>query len=485
MNKKFYITTAIAYTNAPPHLGHLYEFTCTDSIARWHRLLGEDVFFLTGTDEHGQKVENAALKLGKKTKLFVDSMVKEFQKLCKTYNISNDYFIRTTDPKHIEFCKKIFMKVYDKGEIYKGKYAGYYCTACEAFYTDKDLVKGICPVHKRKVDWVEEESYFFKMSKYQDKILKFLEENKGFIVPEFRRKEIINRVKQGLKDLSVSRTSFKWGIPLPIDEKHVIYVWFDALLNYLSALQGKEKYWPADLHVIGKDILWFHSVIWPAILMAADFKLPKRVYVHGFVNVKGEKLSKTAGLVVDPFILAEKYPVDAIRYFLLREIPSGQDGDFSEESLKNRLNNELANDLGNLVNRIAVMIDKYFDGAVKGKVDKGLIEKAKIFDAVNKEMQEGQLHRALELIWGFVKDCNFYVNEKEPWKEKDKEKLASVLVTIVEALRRACIYLDAFIPSTVEKIRKQFGFKKEKFADLDKTIKSAKIGKAEILFTKV
>ncbi len=503
MSKKFYITTAIDYTNSSPHLGHLYEKICADCIARWHRLLGEDVFFLTGTDEHGQKVENAALKLGKKTKQFVDSIVEEFKKLCKVYNISNDYFIRTTDPQHEEFCKEIFKKVYDKGEIYKGEYSGYYCTGCERFYTDKELINGECPVHKRKVEWVNEESYFFKMSKYQDRILKFLEENKDFIIPEFRRKEIINRVKQGLKDLSISRTSFKWGIPLPIDDKHVIYVWFDALLNYLSALKGREKNWPADIHVIGKDILWFHAVIWPSILMAAGYELPKKIFVHGFINVKGEKLSKTAGIIVDPFILAEKYPVDAIRYFLLREIPSGEDGNFSEDDLKSRLNNELANDLGNLVRRIVAMINKYFDGVVEGEIDEDLIKKSDIFDKVNKEMLNLHLNKALEIIWGFVKECNVYINDKAPWKigkslgfskfnekrsfsskEKDKEKLASILVTAAEALRRICIYLEPFIPSSVEKIRKQFGFKKEMFADLDKVVKSVKVGKAEILFKK-
>jgi len=480
--KKFYITTAIAYTNAAPHLGHVYEFVSADCIARWHRLLGEEVFFLTGTDEHGQKVENAALKLGKRTKEFVDALAGHFKKLCEIYNISNDNFIRTTDPKHIEFCKKVFKKVYDKGDIYKGKYSGYYCTACERFYTDKELINGICPVHKTKVEWLSEESYFFKMGKYSNRVLKFLDK-KGVIVPDFRRKEIINRVKQGLKDLSVSRTSFKWGIPLPIDGKHVIYVWFDALLNYLSGCD--KKYWPADLHVIGKDILWFHSVIWPSILMAAGYKLPKQIFVHGFVNVKGEKLSKTSGLVIDPFILAEKYPVDAVRYFLLREIPSGQDGDFSEGALKARLNNELANDLGNLVSRVAAMGDKYFSGNIKGKVDERLVKKSEIFDKVNKEILDLQLNKALDIIWGFVNECNIYVNEKEPWKEKDKEKLGSVLITVSEAIRRICIYLEPFIPSSVEKIRKQFGFKKEKFSDLDKSISSVKICKSEILFKKI
>ena len=481
-NKKFYITTAIAYTNSAPHLGHAYEFITTDCIARWHRLLGEDVFFLTGTDEHGQKVENAALKSGKRTQEFVDFIVGHFKRLCEIYNISNDNFIRTTDPKHIEFCKKIFKKVYDNGDIYKGKYSGYYCTACERYYTDKELIKEMCPVHKQKVEWVSEESYFFKMSKYSNSVLKFLE-NKNVIIPEFRRKEMINRVKEGLKDLSISRTSFKWGIPLPIDEKHIIYVWFDALLNYLSG--ADKKYWPADVHVIGKDILWFHSVIWPSILTAAGYKMPEQIFVHGFINVKGEKLSKTSGLVIDPFILAEKYPVDAVRYFLLREIPSGQDGDFSEDALKNRLNNELANDFGNLVSRVAAMSEKYFDGKIKGEIDAKLIKKSMIFDKVNKEMQNLRMDKALDIIWAFVKECNAYVNDKEPWKEEDKEKLGSTLISVVEGIRRICIYLDAFIPSSAAKIRKQFGFKPEKFSDLDKSINSVKVSKAEILFKKI
>lgn len=485
---KFYITTAIDYPSAPPHIGHVYEKVCADIIARWHRRIGDDVFFSTGTDEHGQKIQKCALNSGKKPEEFVEGMSKRFIDLWAKLNISYDSFIRTTQKRHEEITQNIFKKIYEKGDIYKGLYEGLYCVDCEAFYTEKDLKEGFCPTHNKKVEKIKEECYFFKMSKYQDRILEHIQSNKDFIQPETRRNEIINRIKEGIRDLSVSRSSFNWGIPLPIDEKHIIFVWFDALINYISVLgyPNKEfrKYWPADIHLIGKDILWFHAVVWSAILLAADIELPRKIFVHGFINIKGEKISKSRGVVVDLLELVRKYGSDAIRYFLLREIRFGEDGDFSEDALIKRINDDLANDLGNLVYRTLTMIEKYF---------KGYIPSAKIIDKKWKQnidnfSREVDLHMsnldfnlALDEIWDLINMANKYIEDTKPWnlaKENKTEELKSFIRLLVDVIREVADRIYPFMPQTAESIEEQIGTDKIKkgkplFPRIDNTIPKA------------
>ena len=492
--KKFYITTAIDYTNAKPHLGHAYEKIIADVIARWHRLKEEDVFFLIGTDEHGQKVEKAAIKVGKSPREFVDELVKSFIDYYKKLEISNDDFIRTTEERHAKVAQQIFKKVFDKNDIYKGHYEGLYCVSCEAFYTEKDSVDGNCPVHKTKLDVIKEESYFFKLSKYQQSIINHIKNNENFIFPEERRNEILNRLKEPLKDLSVSRCSFKWGIPLPNDEKHVIYVWFDALLNYISAIdypnEKFKRYWPADIQVIGKDISWFHTVIWPGILLAADIELPKTILIHGFINMSGEKLSKTRGLMIDPVEISKKYTADALRYFLMREIPLGEDGNYSEEALANRYNSELADSLGNLVNRVLVLVEKNFEGMVPNSRGGHNVEKfaLNVAKAVDNSIEKLQFHNALNDIFYLVNELNKYVNEKKPWGIKDKELLAEVLYNLLEGLRFISILIYPFMPETSEKIFDQLGLEKKfSFNDLKwgKLKSGTKIRRGKILFEKI
>jgi methionyl-tRNA synthetase len=493
----FYITTAIDYTNAKPHIGHAYEKIIADALARWHKQLGEDVYFLTGTDEHGSKVEKTALSQGKKPKQFVDELVVCFQELLKKLNICNNDFIRTSSGKHKKICQSIFQSVLDKGLIYKGTYDGLYCSGCEAFYTDKDLVGGVCPVHQKAPDKVSEESYFFRLSQFQDFLLKHFESHPEFCLPESRKNEIVNRLKDGLKDLSVSRKTLKWGIKLPNDKSHVIYVWFDALLNYISALgypDGKKfkKYWPANVHVIGKDIAWFHVIIWPAILQAIGLPLPKTIHTHGWVLTGGEKMSKSTGTVVDPIVLVDKYGADALRLFLLREIPAGNDGDFSEESLIARANSELGDTLGNLLQRTSVLVHKNFQGQIPKpgkftKEDKVLIAHAnKVLEEANALMQKYEWNRAVETVWTFLHACNKYVNDSEPWKITDQQRLATVLYVVVESLRLASVLTWPFIPASAENISKQLGqklgnFKKAKF----KRSTKGTLLQPEILFKKI
>lgn len=489
--KKFYITTAIDYPSGKPHLGHAYEKICADCIARWHRLLGEEVFFLTGTDEHGSKIQRKAQEAGKKPRAYVDEMAVFFKKLCEKLEISNDRFIRTTDSDHVKVAQEIFKKIFGKGEIYLGNYSGWYCSECETFYMEKDLKEGNCPTHGKKAEWISEESYFFKMSKYTKMVLEHLEKDKACILPEGKRKEMINRVKEGLNDLSVSRANVEWGIPVPINKKHTQYVWMDALLNYISGIDYPkkefEKFWPADIHLIGKDILWHHSAIWFSILMAAGIELPKTVFVHGFINTEsGEKMSKSKGTVIDPIEIADKYSTDALRYFLLREIPFGQDGNFSEEALKERLNNELANELGNLVNRTIVMVEKYCKGVVpKGSTGKELQKKLKL-EKIEKHMKELELHHALAEIFSFAGACNQFINEKQPWKQEEKQR-NETLYSLADSLRIIAILLQPFVPETSEKINAQLGLK----AGLLKECKfgllkaGTKVKKGEILFKKM
>jgi len=496
--KTFYITTAIDYPNGPPHIGHLYEKTIADALARWHRLLGEDVFFLTGTDEHGQKIYKTAKEKGLEPMQLIDKNVKIFKELCKKANVSNNRFIRTTEKEHEKVCQEIFLKLKEKGDIYKDSYEGLYCTGCERYYTERELEDGLCPVHKKKPEKVKEETYFFKMSKYQDKLVKHIQQHPDFIQPESRRNEILNRLKEPLRDLSISRpvASLPWGVPVPGDKDHVLYVWLDALLNYISGIDypdGKDfkKYWPANVHIIGKDILWFHTVIWPCELMSAGIKLPKTVHAHGFVNLGGEKLSKSRGIVVNPIKLLQEYGTDPVRYFFLKEIPAGEDGNFSYEALVERSNSDLADVLGNLLQRITVLTQKNFDGEIPKpgkfeKIDEELIKESEISEEVNELMQKYEWNKAVDKIWSFIRACNKYINDTEPWKLKqDKERLGTILYVLTECLRIISIYICPFIPETGEKVAKQIGQKPGTFKDIQftKTTKG-KIPKPEILFQK-
>ncbi|MBD3362040.1 methionine--tRNA ligase [Candidatus Woesearchaeota archaeon] len=495
--KKFYITTAIFYPNAKPHVGHLYEQVVADAIARWHRLKGEDVFFLTGTDEHGQKIYKTAIEQGKKPKVFVDEMLPFFKELCTKLNISHTRFIRTTEEGHIKTCQEIFKKLEKSGDIYKGSYEGLYCYGCEAYYTEKELIEGLCPVHKRKPEAFKEETYFFKMSRYQTKLIDHIKKNPEFIQPESKRNEILNRLKEPLRDLCISRPSksLPWGVPVPGDPDQILYVWLDALLNYISGIdypsETFKKYWPADVHIIGKDINWFHTVIWPCELMSAGIELPKTVQIHGFVNLGGEKLSKSRGITVDPIKLVEEYGVDQVRYFFIKEIPAGEDGNFSYEALTERTNSDLADDLGNLLQRTMVLIHKNFAGKIPSpseltSTEEELIKESDIFKETDSLMQKYEWHRAINKIWGFIRMCNKYINETEPWRCKDdKKRLATILYTLAESLRIISIYIRPFIPATAEKITEQIGQNKEDFSSIKfrKTTKGT-LEKPEILFKK-
>ncbi|MFH0928865.1 MAG: methionine--tRNA ligase [Candidatus Aenigmatarchaeota archaeon] len=512
--KKFYVTTAIDYPNAKPHLGQAYEKIIADVIARFHRARCEDVFFLTGMDEHGQKIENAAKKSGKSPQEFVDDMSVFFKDLCEKLNISNDDFIRTTNKNHEKNVTEILEKVSEKEDIYKDHYEGLYCISCEAFYTEKDAVDGKCPVHKSKLEVLREESYFFRLSKYRESIIKYIKNNEKFIIPEFRRSEILNRLQEDLRDLSISRTNFSWGITLPekitgTEKGHVIYVWFDALTNYATALcegasftpskfqatqpnegSKNEKYWPPDVQVIGKDILWFHTVIWPAILMSLGIPLPKTILVHGFINIGGEKLSKTRGIIVDPDKIVDKYGVDSLRYFLMREIPFGEDGNFSEESLINRHNSELADTLGNLVNRVLVLVEKNFDGLVQEPAEKDGLSKLALetVGKVESSIENFQFHNTLNDIFYLIGEANKYINENKVWEIKDKKKLGGILYNLLETLRFSAILLYPFIPETSEKIMEQLGLEKNFFfKDLEWGLlkPGTKTNRGKVLFQKI
>ena len=474
MSKSFYVTTPIYYVNDVPHIGHAYTTIAADVIARFNRLQGNNVFFLTGSDEHGQKIERTAESNGEKPIELADRVVKRFQNLSEALNITNDDFIRTTEKRHKSAVEEIFRRIEESGDIYLSEYEGWYDVRNEAFITETQYEEIMSlPEEKRPtIEKVKEESYFFRLSKYQDPLLEYYKEHPEFVQPNYRLNEVTRFVEGGLKDLSVSRTTFTWGIPVPGNSKHVIYVWFDALTNYLTGVgfpsdeRMFNENWPADVHLVGKDILRFHAVYWPAFLMSAGLPLPKKVFAHGWWTVEGEKMSKSVGNVVDPYQVVEEFGADVFRYFLLREIPFGQDGDFSKNAIIARVNGELANGLGNLVSRTLGMIEKYFDAVVPEPgglkmEDESVRDKAlSTIELVENEMNEIAFHKALVSLWDFIGDVNKYVDESAPWtlaKEKNEERLGTVLWTIVQAIGAVTILIYPFMPESAEKIWERLG----------------------------
>lgn len=507
MSEKFYITTAIAYTSKKPHIGNSYEIVLTDAIARYKRMQGYDVFFLTGTDEHGQKIEEYAKDAGVSPKEYVDKVAGEIKEICDTLNTTYDKFIRTTDSYHEKVVQKIFKKLYDQGDIYKSEYEGLYCTPCESFWTQNQLVDGKCPDCGREVKPAKEEAYFLRLSKYQKKLEQFIEENDNFIYPEARKKEMLNNfIKPGLQDLCVSRTSFKWGVPVTFDDKHVIYVWIDALSNYITALgydpdgSGElyNKYWPADVHIIGKDIVRFHTIYWPIMLMALGEPLPKQVYGHPWLLFGEDKMSKSRGNVIYADELTKKFGVDAVRYYLLSEMPHANDGSITYETMIERYNSDLANTLGNLVNRTIAMQNKYFDGVImspdcKEELDDELINCAyDTVKAVDKYINEYRLADAVDAVMSLCKRSNKYIDETAPWAlakdESKKERLGTVLYNLLESIRFISVLLTPFMPDTAKEIQKQMNCditSYESLKEFGALTAGSKVGTPSVLFSRI
>ncbi len=483
MSKKFYLTTAIAYLNSPPHIGFAYEVMGADILARFKRMQGYRVFFLTGSDEHSLNIYHQAKKENLSPKEYCDRMVEVYLETWRRLGISYDFFIRTTSPQHKRAVRKVLEGLFKKGVVYKGPYEGWYCISCESFYREKDLIENKCPIHLRKCEWVKEENYFFRLSDYQKFLKDLILSKPSFIEPEERRNEVLKIIEGGLQDISISRQGLKWGIPFPGEKGHTVYVWVDALINYISGIgygEDEEKFktfWPADVHFIGKDILRFHCVIWPALLKALDLPLPEKVFAHGFLTLRGMKISSTQGNIIEPLEILKEYPADVVRYYLFRDVAFGQDGDFSMEGMRERYNNELANDLGNLVRRAVTMIEKYFQWIIPSPgsylaLDKKLINLAKEVGENTEDFMENlNFSQALKEIWRLVKRTNQYVEEASPWrlhKEGDKERLSTSLYSILESLRIIATLLHPFMPSSTLRILEELGLE-ESWLSLEKT----------------
>ncbi len=508
MGEKFYITTAIPYMNSKLHLGQIYEFIMADVVARFNRLVGNDVYFLTGSDEHGQKIYKAAQQSGEDAQDYVDKMVEEMKRLLALYHISHNGFIRTTSQKHQETVQHILNRLKDNGDLYKSKYEGNYCTPCETFFTDAQTIEGKCPDCGRETENIKEENYFFKLSNYQQRLIEHIEKNPDFVIPETRRNEVLGLLKQGLKDISVSRTAVTWAVPVPFDQKHYCYVWVDALINYISALGYSSKedhlfrqFWPADQHHIGKDILKFHAIIWPALLMSIGVALPRHVVVHGWILLGEEKLSKSKGITLDPDQLAQDYGIDAIRYFVAREISFGNDGSFTYGALVKRYNGDLSNDIGNLVSRTFTMVKKFGAGKVpqvSGAHGGFQVQWEETIREFEQYIEKFKFAEALSRLWEFINKANKYIEDTQPWvlaksdDAQDRKKLDNILYQLVESIRLSSVALYPFMPSLTRKIFDQFGIDEDtqhmKLSEQGKWGHykgGTKIGKKEILFPRI